>query len=112
MLDFEVEADLETPSVRPAPTPTPAPHVSVKAKKERRAKLEEMRERFRRHLAERVAASKQAPLAPPPRYDDVFAEGMRWLDGVAVAPIEPTHGTLVFSEAVWKSGARRDPGIP
>jgi hypothetical protein len=108
-LDFHVDAE---PELAAPPAPSAAPAMTVKRKRERKAKLEDMRERFRRHLAQRLASSEMAPPDPPPRYDEAFAEGQRWLDKLAGGRIEPSRGTLIFSDAVWKSGARRDPGIP
>ncbi len=52
------------------------------------------------------------PVDPPPRFDEVFAEGQAWLDRLAGEPIEAETGELLVSDAVWKSHARSDPGIP
>lgn len=45
-------------------------------------------EKIRSRLAERASKQQQnpqrlAPPQPPPRYDEVFAEGQRWLDSLA-----------------------------
>ncbi len=52
------------------------------------------------------------PVEPSPRYDQVFVEGQAWLDRLAGEPIEPETGELLVSDAVWKSDARSNPGIP
>ena len=44
-------------------------------------KLAALRERFREKAKERREAAHRA--APPPRYDDVFFEGVAWLNSLA-----------------------------
>lgn len=48
---------------------------------ERQRAVRRLRERVRRRLAARLAR----PVLPvrPPRYDEVFFEGVRWLDELA-----------------------------
>jgi hypothetical protein len=46
-----------------------------------------------------------------PRYDDVFLEGVLWLDRLAGQPMhESESGELHFTEGVWKDPARTDSG--
>jgi hypothetical protein len=74
-----------------------------KMKSGREAVLEKLRRRQERR-AKRVAYE--------PRYDEVYAEGVRWLDSLAGAPLDGQSGTLTFSEEVWRSRGRGDPSIP
>lgn len=42
-----------------------------------------LKERFREKIKERRAAERARVLAPPPRYDDVYFEGVAWLNALA-----------------------------
>lgn len=46
-------------------------------------RLRAARARMREALASRP---RRAEASPPPRYDDVYADGARWLDGLASPP--------------------------
>lgn len=90
----------EVPYVRAEP--------SVKQKKRRAERIREGRERLRAKLQQPIRPGLAAPV-PPPRYDEVFADGVAWLDGLAGEPLEPVSGELRVSDEVWKSPARGDP---
>lgn len=72
----------------------------------------------RKRLAERIqsiqekhskTASARSRLINPvnnARYDDVYAEGMRWLDSLAGPHIPEGDMTVKFSPEVWKSETR------
>jgi hypothetical protein len=107
-LDFAVAEAPERPESKAAPRAAR----STKERKQQRATILELRERVQAKLRERAAVRKMVPPEPPPRYDDVFLEGQAWLDALAGAPIEPSEGTVTFSDDIWKSRGRRDPGIP
>lgn len=51
--------------------------------------LQAARQEMRRRLAEKP---KRVAPDPPPRYDEVFHEGTRWLDGEAGEPLSPSSG--------------------
>jgi hypothetical protein len=51
-----------------------------------KAKIEELRVRFRECLQELREAPKPTPPNPPPPYDEVFFRGLQWLDELATAP--------------------------
>ena len=59
---------------------------------DRDARIAQIRAVVQERLA-RQAAVRGKPV-PPPRYDEVFAEGMRWLDSLAGPPIRESEGTL------------------
>lgn len=44
-----------------------------------------------------------------PRYDDVYYEGVGWLEGM-VEQVVPHRGTVSIDESVWTSETRRDRG--
>jgi hypothetical protein len=87
----------ENPSV-PAPL----------SKTARRKKLEALKKR----VHERLAAKRAVTPPPPPRYDDVFTEGVKWLDSLAGSDLETDSGEMIFSSDIWKSRGRREPGVP
>jgi hypothetical protein len=53
-------------------------------------KLAAARDAFAKALAEKrrkaTEEAREAPMLPPPRYDEVFFEGLKWLDGLAESP--------------------------
>ncbi len=84
--------------------------LSTKEKKRRKESLENLRAKIQERLRSPKARELVAP--PAPRYDEVFMEGQRWLDALAGDPLEPCEGELEFSDAIWKSSCRSDPGGP
>lgn len=108
LLDFTVAETPTPPSRTVAPTPAP----SKRSRKEAMAALAAVRERVQARLRERAAARRVVAPEPPPRYDAVFQEGQAWLDALAGAPAKLSQGTVTFSDDIWKSRGRRDPGIP
>jgi hypothetical protein len=85
--------------------------LSWKQRKAKEAKLAALRKQVRERLAERVS-NAPAPVSPQPRYDEVFFEGLRWLDELAGSSIEPTEAEAVFSDDIWKSGTRGGREVP
>jgi hypothetical protein len=81
-----------------------------KSKTRKKRELEALRERVRMRLQE--AKQQKRPAAPPPRYDEIFFEGVNWLDDLAGEQLEGARGEAVFSSDIWKSRGRRDPGVP
>jgi len=74
----------------------------------RRKKLEVLKNRVRDKMASRPTASQP----PAPRYDEVFTEGVKWLDSLAGSDLDAESGEMIFSSDVWKSRGRREPGVP
>jgi len=84
------------------------PSVSVPlSKTARRKKLEAMKKR----VHERLAGKRAVTPPPPPRYDQVFAEGVKWLDSLSGSELETDSGEMIFSSDIWKSRGRREPGV-
>ena len=53
---------------------------------------------------------KETPLVnpvPSPLYDDVYFEGLAWLDSLAGPPLSEGEYEAEFSDEVWKSAARK-----
>lgn len=104
----------ETPAVEEAGKVSAAPggaKLSWKQRKAKEAKIAAVRKQVRERLAERVSRRRE-PVSPQPRYDEVFFEGLRWLDELAGSPVKPTEAEAVFSDDIWKSGTRGGRDLP
>ena len=49
-------------------------------------KLQQLRARVQQRLRELRERPQSVPPNPPPRYDEIFARGQRWLDELASEP--------------------------
>lgn len=76
-----------------------------------RISLRKLRDRVRGRLGE-LSGARPGSKATPPRYDQVFEEGQKWLDSLAGDPVEDSEGQLIFSDEMWRSRGRREPGVP
>lgn len=105
MLDFGIVAQTEEASAKPLPL---EPISEKKAKR-----LREAMRRVQEQAASR--SGKQRELVNPvskPRHDEVYEQGVKWLDSLAGEPIEPGEKTAQFSEDVWKSSTRKGTDVP
>lgn len=84
---------------------TKAQRLSKTARKRLKEKIEGM-------LSEKLANKKKPPAYTPPRYDQVFFEGQKWLDEIAGEPIKSQQGQLSFSKYIWKSTSRTESDVP
>lgn len=41
------------------------------------------------------------------RYDHVYVEGMKWLDGLAGEPLQEGEYIVQFSDEMWRSSTRK-----
>jgi hypothetical protein len=90
--------------------------LTVKQQKKQKVIFKETCEKLQGKLAQ----MKQAHTAKPknkypfgkPRYDEVYFQGMEWLDSLAGPDVKKTTGEAVFSSDIWKSKARFDPDLP
>jgi len=99
-------AEHETTQGRDGATVGTAPKSKTRQKRE----LEALRERVRMRLQQ--AKQQKRPATPPPRYDEIFFEGVNWLNNLDRGEIKTSRGEAVFSSDIWKSRGRRDPGVP
>ena len=106
-LDFRPPDHIKT-KYEQAPSPLPS-----KASSDDKAKRKEALRSIRERLKAKVKSKEGRRIlrSTPPRYDEVFFEGVKWLDSLAGKPIEPVKGTARFSSDIWKSKARFDPDI-
>lgn len=102
VIDSKEATRVETPQVAA---------LSKKELKNKKEKLEALKERIKRRLAEKEQKQKMVKPEPAPRYDDIFFDGVARLDELAGTPVLPSAGEITFSDDVWKSRARSDEGI-
>lgn len=96
------EIEEKIPTVQKGP-------LTARQLKKRRAKLMALKERVGKRLDERQIETKVC--AMPPRYDEVFSNGVKWLDSLSGEPIEQDEYTAIVSDSMWKSKARFDPDV-
>lgn len=77
-----------------------------------KTKVKQLQALVKNRLQEKLGSETFVTPEPSPRYDEIFAMGQEWLDGLAGEPIKVQRGHITFSESVWKSPGRRDPEIP
>ena len=65
---------------------------SKKAKERRKVAIKSLRDRIEARLAEKRAERQKAVSFTPPRYDDVFQEGLKWLESLVGEPLESQKG--------------------
>ncbi len=102
--DLPEDYHLESESQRSA--------LTVKEKRQRKAAIEELKERLNTRLQDKLAVRRKKRKYSPPRYDAVYFEGIKWLDSLTGEPINPGEGVLKVSEGVWKSPFRTKDEIP
>ena len=103
-LPFKSSPEYEE-DTKEAQPPTKAQRLSKTARKRLKGRIEAM-------LSEKVAKKKKPSAYTPPRYDQVFFEGQKWLGEIAGEPIESQQGQLSFSKEIWKSPSRTEPDVP
>ncbi len=99
-LNFE----MATPTAKFESEPT----ITKRQEKQRREKLDAFRLKL-----EELRAGRQPPSSSPmrePRYDDVYEEGVAWLDRLAGGPLAEHRGTMEIDDSVWHSETRGDRG--
>ena len=73
--------------------------------------MKNFKEKIQAKLAEKKLQREQIKLSKPPRYDDVFFEGVKWLDRLAGDPLQEQEVEISLSEDIWKSPARGVPDV-
>ena len=109
-LDFSLDPEEpERPAIAAGPA---APQLSRRQRLARSAQLAALRERVQTELARRREVAATVKAARPPRYDAVFAEGVRELDRLAGEDLQEIEGTLEIADDIWKSRGRRAGHLP
>ena len=102
ILDFSVAYD--APVKEPEPQPLRMDNLSNKKRKEFGKRMSELRERYKNRQREE---HKLINPVTTPRYDDVYHQGIAWLDGLAGEPFFEGEYIAEFSDEVWNSDARK-----
>jgi hypothetical protein len=105
-LNFTLVARETAPDYAPATERAKVPE----GKRARARRLNDIRAEVQARLAKAAVAG--GGVQAEPRYDDVFAAGVEWLDQLGGEPVAETEGKLTIGQDVWKSDARREPDIP
>jgi len=98
----------------PAPPEAPMPEPVVltrRQEKKRKELLEKVRAEVRMRMERKKKEREQKRYLPPPRYDEIYFEGLAQLDRLAGEPITPCECVMEVSPDVWKSKARFDPDL-
>ena len=101
-LDFSIAQNVS--SEEPTSEPLKMDSLSNKKKKQLKQRLRKLGEEYRNRRRKEAAFIKPDP---PPRYDDVYFEGLAWLDSLAGPPLSEGEYEVEFSDEVWKSAARK-----
>lgn len=88
-----------------------APYSSNNEKRRRKAKIKELKARINQKIADSIQQKEAARQKCKPVYDDVFLEGVKWLDSLAGPPTETFEGVAEIAPTMWKSPARFDPSV-
>lgn len=107
MLDFSFVVEPDLPKIKP-PKKEALSKGQLKRRQERQTKMKSLfQERFKT-----VRQSKQTEkIKVKPRYDEVFAEGLAYLESFGGQTIENQSMTCAISPELWKSKARHDPDL-
>lgn len=95
----------ETPQIEPIRAMT------KKQRDERKQKIQNLRSLIRERLDNRKKDPELVTPDPPPRYDEVFLQGLAYMEAEAGPPIEEREEKAGLSDDVWKSPARYDPDL-
>lgn len=102
LLDFSVVAEVSHRA-----SAQPEAMTGVLSEKKRKKFRERIRLIQERHKAKASVAPKLINPITQPRYDDVYAEGIAWLDDLAGQRFSESEQVAEFSDEVWKSLARK-----
>lgn len=112
-LDFTPPETEDDSNIALEEPPQALPKLSVKKRREWEAKRDALRQRVKARAQEMDRLkTQQTATANPSIYDDVFFEGVQWLDSLTGEPVEQSRGRLIVDDSVWKSSARGERDEP
>jgi len=85
--------------------------LTARQKKILRQKISDFKIQLNKRLDDKTKSSKITVCPLPPRYDDVFLEGLSKLDESAGPHLSEGEYLAIFTDDIWKSRARHDPEI-
>jgi hypothetical protein len=83
--------------------------LTVRQKKKQKSALLDLKKRVNARLDEKQ--KRRIASTAPPRYDEVFFNGLKWLNSSAEVPLDSGEYTAIISDKMWKSKARYDPDL-
>ena len=86
----------------------PKEEISVKRKKLKKEAIDKLKEEMAVRLEKTLTKKKEKRQFTPPRYDDVYYEGVMRVESLAGDPIETEEGVLEVTPNLWKSSFRTD----
>jgi hypothetical protein len=104
-LDFSMAVPAQRPSDAARP---PAQPMTVRQQKRRAEQLRNASAKIRAKVAAAVAERSRVLPVTQPRYDQVFHDGVAWLDALAGEEINEERGRIAFASDIWRSDARGD----
>lgn len=107
MLEFKYPSDVVSDNDEDKPKES----LTARQKKKQSEKILAFKKHLNQKLEKKIMARKADVCPLPPRYDDVFFEGLAQLDQVAGAPPPEGKFLATFEENIWKSKARNDPEL-
>lgn len=88
----------------------PSRQPTVREQKKRKTRFAEARADIKAKLAARRAErATLTPAVQPPRYDEVFFQGLKWLDEEGTGGAGEFEGEAKFDDEVWTSETRGEP---
>lgn len=85
--------------------------LSVKRKKLKKEAIDALKSKIAMKHAEMKDKRKEWKNFTPPRYDEVYFQGVAWVESLAGEPLEPEEGILEIPDEFWKSSFRCDDEI-
>jgi hypothetical protein len=114
--DFLDFSNLEQPA-RSATSKSVPGIEQVELSKKRQKKIQEERNALRKRIQEKLEQKKLArqsrqPSTCLPRYDDVFFNGLKWLDSLAGEDIGEFKAEVRIDDSVWSLPGRDETDVP
>ena len=102
LIDFSLSVE---PTKQTSSASAPKKKTARQRKKQKEA-LALLRKKNKARLDAKRIKRELAPASKPIVCDDVFQEGLKWLDSLAGVSIEETKLDATFPDSVWKSPTR------
>jgi len=85
-------------------------NITDRQKKKRKLLIKDIKRKFQERLKNNKLKTKRVPPPEPPIYDEIFFEGVKYIDSLEGSYVEPIEdeGIITFSDDIWHSKARFD----
>ena len=94
------------------PSPLKRENLTARKKKKFKKGILKLREKNAKRQSTKRRKTKLVNPVTSPRYDDVYYDGLKWLDSLAGPPIAEGKKEAIFSNSVWKSSTRKGKDVP